>query len=134
MTTIEKITKFVNQRPGLEFANYGNISAYRQESAEITRDRADFFELLSFAFIMADNLEQELTDYLTNNSGRLTLKDGEIEYCTGQYFPTEYRPAACAALRSIIWRHLSNTYATGLEIRKAAKRRLSRRVVKNYFN
>lgn len=135
MTTIEKLTKFVNQRPGLEFANYGDVSIYRSESAEITRDRNDYFELLSFAHMIVPNLEQKITDYLTNTSGRLLLnKDGNLEYCTGQYFPTEYRPAANNVLRSVIWSELANTYETGNDIRKAAKRNLSRRVIRNYFN
>jgi hypothetical protein len=26
-----------------------------------------------------------------------------LDYCTGQYFPTEYRKAACAVLSSALW-------------------------------
>jgi hypothetical protein len=26
-----------------------------------------------------------------------------LDYCTGQYFPTEYRRAACAVLASALW-------------------------------
>jgi hypothetical protein len=29
----------------------------------------------------------------------------EIDYCTGQYFPTEYRRAACAVLASALWEY-----------------------------
>jgi len=143
MNTIEKLTKFVNQRPGLDFSNYGDVSAYRSEMAEITRDRTDYFELLSLAFNRVDNLNEVLTNYLTQNSGRLSLnKDSNLEYCTGQYFPTEYRPAANQALRSIIWSSYSNelhadntpVYSDGNAIRKAIKRNVSRRIARNYFN
>lgn len=143
-TTIEKLTKFVNQRPGLDFCNYGDVSAYRRESAEITRDRADFFELLSFAFRRVENLENVLTDYLQKNSGRLSLNDkGNIDYCTGQYFCTEYRPAANRVLSNLIWASYrdeieynspNNVYLDGNAIRKAIKRNVSRRIAKNYFN
>lgn len=143
MTTIEKLTKFVNQRPGLDFSNYGDVSAYRSESAEITRDRSDYFELLSLAFSRVDNLNEALTSYLQRSSNRLTINaEGNLEYCTGQYFPTEYRPAANSILRSIIWNNYSNeldgnnepVYKDGHEIRKAIKRRVSRRIARNYFN
>ena len=144
MTTIEKLTKFVNQRPGLDFCNYGDVSAYRSESAEITRDRTDYFELLSLAFSRINNLNEVTESYLKNSSGRLTINDnGNLEYCTGQYFPTEYRPAANRMLANLIWasyrdeiEHNSpnNVYKDGNEIRKAIKRNVSRRVMKNYFN
>lgn len=39
---------FVGRRPGLEFVNYGDVRAYRAESARIVRDRRDFMELFSF--------------------------------------------------------------------------------------
>lgn len=143
-TIIEKLTKFVNQRPGLDFANYGDARAYRTESAEITRDRADFFELLSYAFRRIDNLNELVENYLKNTSGRLTLNDeGELQYCTGQYFPTEYRPAANRILANLIFASYrdeietdspNNVYKDGHEIRKAIKRNVSRRLMKNYFN
>lgn len=144
MTTIEKLTKFVNQRPGLDFANYGDVRAYRSEMAEITRDRSDYFELLSLAFSRIDDLNEQLTKFLKNTSGRLSLNDkDEIQYCTWQYFPTEYRPAANRVLRDLIWASYrdeietnspNNVYQDGNEIRKAIKRRVSRRIARLYFN
>jgi hypothetical protein len=142
MTTVEKLTKFVNQRPGLDFCNYGDISSYRKESAEITRDRNDYFELLSFAFSRVDNLEAKLLAYLQSNSGRLSINGkGNLEYITGQYFPTEYRPAVNRILSTLIWNDYSNeiengrpVYKDGHEIRKAIKRRVSRRIARYYFN
>lgn len=140
--TIEKLRKFVNQKPGLEFANYGDVKIYRSEMNEITKDLHDYRELISLAFQRIENLNEKLTDYLNNTSGRLLLnKDNELEYHTGQYFPTEYRPAANRVLVSLIWddyrKELNENnepvYKTGNEIRSAIKRRVSRRVYKNYF-
>lgn len=142
-TTTEKLVKFVNQRPGLDFSNYGDVTAYRSESREITADKHDFFELLSLAQRRVENFEIKLTAYLNSTSGRLQLNEkGQLEYCTGQYFPTEYRPAANNILRTLIWNSYSEeknsnnepVYKDGHEIRKAIRRNLSRRIAKNYFN
>lgn len=145
MNTIEKLSKFVNQKPGLEFANYGDVTCYRSEMREITADRNDFFELLSIAASRYDNeLNEVLTKELKSSSGRLTLNEkDQLEYTTGQYFCTEYRPAACSVLSRLIFRSYANekrtdgteVYKDGNEIRKALKLRgVSRRLMKNYFN
>jgi hypothetical protein len=139
---VEKLVKFVNQRPGLDFANYGDISAYRAESREITNDKHNFFELLSLAQRRIENFPAKLQKYLKNNSGRLTLEGENLQYITGQYFPTEYRPAANRVLVSLIWNDYrdekaadgSNVYPDGHAIRKAIRRNLSRRVSRLYFN
>ena len=135
MPTLAMLQKFANQRPQLDFHNYGDLKSYRQEVREITKDLHDFRELLNFAVNRVKDLESKLKEYLVKNSGRLTLNEkGNLEYITGQYFPTEYRPAASQILVSLIWDYFRNIYTTGDEIRKAIKRQnLSRRVIKNYF-
>lgn len=144
MTIIEKLTKFVNQRPGLDFANYGDVKSFRNESAEITRDRTDYFELLSLAATKMPNLNSRLEAHLRETNGRLKLNEnGELEYCTGQYFPTEYRPAANRVLVDLIWAYHRDLkkpiefteplYKDAHEIRKAIRQFLSRRVMKTYF-
>lgn len=140
-TTVEKLQKFVSQRAGLDYANYGDLRSFRAEQREITKDLHDFRELLSLAFVRMDNLNERLTEYLEKSSGRLTLKDGKLEYCTGQYFPVEYRPAANRVLANLIFADYrdekdkdgNNYYKDGEAIRKAIKRNVSRRVFRNYF-
>jgi hypothetical protein len=153
LTTVEKLEKFVNQRSGIEAGNYfsdwrdaDGIRAYRQERAEITRDRQDFYSLLNLAFrrLNEDKLNEKLTTYLKTTNGRLNLNEaGHLQYCTGQYFPTEYRPAASRVLAQIIWNDYANeempnepnpVYKDGHEMRKAIAKHVSRRVMKNYFN
>ena len=143
LTTVQKLIKFVNQRPGLDFNNYGESKSYNSESREITKDRNDFFELLSFAQNRIEDFESKLTFNLTQSSGRLTLKNGEIDYCTGQYFCTEYRPAANRVITQLIWNDFRDEkepnsanpiYKDGHAMRKAISRRVSMRVRKNYFN
>lgn len=142
LNAIELLCKFVNQRAGLCFADYGDRTIYMRESREITKDRADFYEFLNLGYRLCDDLNERLIKYLTNTGDRLTLENNKLKYITGQYFPTEYRPAATRAIKSIIWdsiREEKDTngnfiYNTGDEIRAVFKRNLSRRAYKNYFN
>lgn len=106
-TICNALRAWINQRPGLEFGNYGDVSAYRSESRRITRQLHDARELLravELSGVTADMLRAAFRAY----SGRLTLvenADGSarLDYCTGQYWPTEYRAAACAVLASALW-------------------------------
>ena len=133
---------FAHKRPCLDPRDYGGGREgwllYRRESAEITRDLNDFRELYNFAFNLYGGKFPELVaDYLAKSSDRLTLNGDKLQYITGQYFPTEYRPAASRCLVSLIWRYYANRQAeneTGGDIRKAIRRRLSRRVGRLYFN
>ena len=144
MSTTEKFIKFANQKPGLCFADYGDRKYYREARQEISADLHDFRELLTLALRRYGNLdfEAKLTEHLSKSSDRLTLEGDKLRYITGQYFPTEYRPACNFVLRSLIWdSYRTETdsegnylYTTGPEIRKAISRNLSRKVCKNYFN
>jgi hypothetical protein len=106
---IAALHKFINQRPGLEFGNYGDVKTYRAEVRSIGKDLREARQLLRAV---------ELRDTITADdiikasqgaySGRLTITpvDGggfRLDYCTGQYFPTEYRRAVCAVLSSALW-------------------------------
>lgn len=136
------LTKFANQRPGLDFCNYGDVRAYRQESREITKDLNDFHELLRYARLRVTDLDSKIENYLKNTSGRLRIDDsGRLEYITGQYFPTEYRPASARVLADIIWADYRDekkgdgtpVYATGQDIRNQLKQWFGRRIMKYYF-
>lgn len=145
MPTMALLQKFANQRPQLDYCNYGDPKTYRQEMREITKDLHDFRELLNFAVNRVKDLESKLKEYLLKNSGRLTLNEkGNLEYITGQYFPTEYRPCSNRILASLIWSSYRDekrwndlqtpVYEDGNAIRHAIKRNVSRRVAKFYFN
>jgi len=143
--TLALFQKFATQRPQLDFCNYGDAKSYRQEVREITKDLHDFRELLRFASHRMSDLEILLKEYLLKNSGRLTLNDkGNLEYITGQYFPTEYRPACNRILANLIWKDYADEkqwhdktapqYADGTAVRHAITKNVSRRVAKLYFN
>jgi hypothetical protein len=138
LTPADMLCKFVDGRPGIEPVNYGSWKDYRRESAEVTRDRRDFYELFIFALRKVRDLDAKIEKHLKTSSDRLTFNEaGELRYITGQYFPTEYRPAASRVLVSVIWNDTRETMPhlkTGHEIRAYLRRQFSRRLNSNYFN
>lgn len=99
---------FISQRPGLEFCNYGDVPNYRAEVRAIGRDLTQARELLRYVELRASITADDIIEASKRAySGRLTITardDGaiEIDYCTGQYFPAEYRKAVCAVLSQAI--------------------------------
>jgi hypothetical protein len=99
---------FVNQRPGLDFANYGCATSYRSELRGITRQRADALQLLRAVELRDSINAQDLIEAFPRAfSGRLELTESKgkpaLFYCAGQYYATEYRAAVCAVLSSVLW-------------------------------
>jgi hypothetical protein len=133
-TLLSTLERFVNQRPGLEFGNYGDVSAYRSEMRGITKDRRDALELLRVAgwCLTADDI------IAAAQGGRLTITEPEpgrfvIDYCTGQYWPTEYRPAVCRVLASALWHYWAADKPSADQVRECARRHLSRGVASRWF-
>lgn len=100
---------FARQRSGMDPNNYGSWQSYQSERREVTRDLAHAQRLIDYVAwhdsITADAIVAAARGAF---SGRLTIKpQGEtgfaLDYCTGQYFPTEYRKAVCAVLASAVW-------------------------------
>lgn len=103
---IALLRAWINQRPGLEFGNYGGRTSYFSEMRHITQQLHDARTLLT-AVENSGITAPELVEAFRAYSGRLqlttTAKGYRLEYCTGQYWPTEYRAAACAVLASALW-------------------------------
>lgn len=101
---------FVRQRPGLEFGNYGDRASYFAERRSIARDKREAERLLD-AVEWRDSIEYpEIVAGFRAFSGRLTWHTEDanrwhLDYCTGQYFPTEYRRAVCAVMAAVLWDH-----------------------------
>ena len=132
---LEKLNAFVRQRPGLEFGNYGSRSIYFSEMRSITRDRHHAETLLNAVSWRDSITADKLIEATRAFSGRLQFNEkGEIEYCTGQYWPTEYRKAVCAVLASALWDYWRTDYKTGQEIQKKAKKELGRSIGSRWFN
>lgn len=132
---IDALHQWIRQRPGLEFANYGDVSTYRAELRSIGNDLKHARELLAAVAWRDGITDKDLIDASRRAySGRLTIDTSSgvsIDYCTGQYWPTEYRRAACAVLASALreyWKRSTSSSAA------EARRSLSRSVIRTYFN
>jgi hypothetical protein len=98
-TILSALRRFINSRPGLDFANYGDVKSYRSELRRISNDRHAALTLLNYvehSSLTADQLKAGFRR-------RLTWDGKDFQYTTGQYYPVEYRAAAARALADAIW-------------------------------
>jgi hypothetical protein len=135
---------FIGQRPGLEYGNYGEPVSYRAEVRAIGKDLTQARQLLRYVELRASITADDIIDASKRAySGRLTITasdDGKvlIDYCTGQYWPTEYRKATCAVLSQAIWDYKrKNTLlpnVTGDRLRATFRREFGRGMASRWFN
>ena len=138
---MQVLSAFVDMRPGFDLRNYDSMSSYRSDYNPVLQEKHDFYTMLSQISwresITADNIIKASEHAF---SGRLSIHEKgdniDIEYCAGQYFPTEYRAAACAVLASVLWDYWRSCDAesTGDSIRKTARDNLGRGIASRWFN
>ena len=140
---LEALRIFARQRPGLDFANYGDVRLYRSESRQISRDLAHARTLLYAASWCGVTAEDILR---AADGGRLDIRaDGDrvrIDYTTGQYWPTEYRRAVCRVLAAALWASYRDSMSgevlagrsPGDRIRSHFRRLFGRAIADRYFN
>ena len=108
-TIIDALNAWVNQRPGLNYGNYGDPAAYRAEVRSIGKDLQHARAMINYVAWHDSITAEMILD--AAKSGRLSIVvNGDtvtLDYCTGQYWCTEYRPAVCRLLSSVIWYWLS---------------------------
>lgn len=134
MTRYAQLRKFIAQRSGFDIRDYARdwtdrdgIAAFRADYREFQRAGRDAREMLRFC----ERFNVSLDD-ARNGNGRLCWDDaGTLDYCTGQYFSVEFRPAACNLLASAIARHWN--CETRAETVNAARRWFGRGIVNRWF-
>lgn len=132
---------FAEQRPGLDPRNYissyrdtAGRSAYFAEARSITKDLRHARELLAAVAWRSSIGPEELKHAIRHAfAGRLSWDGHGLNYCTGQYWPTEYRKAVCAVLASALWAFWREDADTADDIRRKARRELSRGVAQAWF-
>ena len=141
--TLDALTAFVNSRPGFDFADYGDVSSYRSDSRRAMKARKNFHLMRRHVErITGDVSETIVRDAFRAYSGRITITnkgtsdnpDIVLDYCTVQYYPTEYRTAACAVLSSILWEYYRDESDTGDTMRAKFVRMFGRGIARKYFN
>lgn len=131
------LARFIRQRPGLEYANYRDPAVYRSESRSITRDMHHALILLHAVVSRNGITAGHLRESFRAFSGRLSWDGKRLDYCTGQYYPTEYRKAVCAVLASALWDYWRDSLPAEQkkadEIRRIARRELGRAIALRWF-
>lgn len=100
---LERLERFIAQRPGFDLANYGDMASYRADARTATQQLNDARAMLA-AISWRESIDDTAIRTALRNGGRLKLQDnGTLDYCTGQYWPTEYRAGVCRVLSQILW-------------------------------
>ena len=130
-----ELAAFAASRPRLEYGNYGDRASYRAEVRGITKDLHHARALLTAARLSGVT-EAQLVTAFRAFSGRLSWDGKRLDYCTGQYYPTEYRKAVCAVLACALWNYFREDCLcdTGEKIRANARCALPRGIVSRWFN
>jgi len=139
---LDALSRHISQRSGIDARNYFQSwndtegrKAFNTEYREILREGRDARTLLYFVrrsvTITAERILQATKHAY---SGRLTYnaEKDRFDYCTGQYFPTEYRAAACAVLASVLWTWCERS--TGDDKRTYFRREFGRGIQSRWFN
>lgn len=156
---ITALYAFVAQRPGMDPRNYNDFAGYRQELRQVTNDRHHAERLLGAirwrTSITADKLKEAFKRAFM---GRLSWVEqarqdnqvwGKLEYCTGQYFATEYRKAVAAVCAAALWDYWREGYTPermealstanggpgiGNLMRESARKEFGATIQRRYFN
>jgi len=138
---LNSLQAFVNKRPGLIFADYGDISLYRRDYRENCQQPKRDFETLSRAVAWRDSIDAEAIreGFRRAFGGRLDLNEnGDIDYTPGQHGATEYRRAACAVLAHVLWDYWGSDTPEGKtpreHITRNARREFGRGIASRWFN
>lgn len=135
---IDLLRAHINQSPDLDSRDYDSRDSLRSDYLCIARDGRDARLLLAFVALRDNIGAAELVAATRAFSGRLQFvtRDGEpaIEYTTGQYWPTEYRAAACAVLASALWHSAcADGHDTCEAVSKWARQELGRGIASRWF-
>lgn len=132
---LSALRAFVRQRPGLDFANYGDVKLYRAEVRSITKDLRHAEELIRAVELRSIDGDAIIKAKTSRLEIEQTDKGIKVHWCAGQYWPTEYRRGVAASLAYALWNYWRECgYTTGDAIRAQAKRELSRSVASRFFN
>lgn len=113
---LTSLRKFTRSRPGLDYRNYvtsnrdsEGCKAYMRESREITQLLHHARTLINAVEFRRCEIgaEQIVNAARTAFSGRLSYNNDRKawDYCTGSYYPVEYRKAVCAVMTMCLIQH-----------------------------
>ena len=128
---------FIESRPGFDPANYcGAPQAYRADYRRAYQHLQDARAMLR-AVEWRDSIAGD--DIVRAKHHRVDFVPAgdslAVDYCTGQYYPTEYRGAVCATLASTLWDYFRDKCGckTADDIRTMARRELGSALARRWF-
>ena len=134
---LDALAAFVAQRSGIDGRDYGTgpdaRAAFMGDYRPMLQAGRDAREMLRLARLFSVDVAAAASD-----GGRLTFRTREdgsvaVDYVTGQYFPTEYRKAACRVLASAWWAYWRGCGYDADRIRKAARDTFGRGIASRWF-
>ena len=133
MKDLSALRKFARSRPGFDLRNYGSVSSYRSDVRRAGRQLSDAERLIWFCEMY--DIEPDYSAY----SGRLTPSGDGFDYCTGQYYPTEYRAAVAACCAKAIWYLWRDNMPAGIDnageyLRRKAVAEFGRGIGRRWFS
>lgn len=135
-TVLDAIRQFVDARPGFDRMNYDSERYYQADYRPVLRAKHDAHKMLAYitwSSINVDDLKRA-SEYAW--SGRLMLDivgdTATVDYCVGQYAPTEERPAVCAVLAYAIRQHWRECGYS--DIKKQAKKQFGAGIANRWFS
>lgn len=131
---LEALDALVASRPGFDPANYSDAASYRADQRAAMLAARDYRVLRLY---VAPHAEALLDAARGSRIAFVPEQDGpvRVEYCTGQYYPTEYRAAACRLLASLEWRRVAGNHPEWStdDIRAYARRTFGRGMAGRWF-
>jgi hypothetical protein len=93
----QSMVEFANSKPHFDLCNYSSQSGYKSDYNKYKKyaDKNRAYGYWGFLDLL-NSLDDDQIEYAfrTAYSGRLSFNNRfELEYCTGQYYPTEYQHA-----------------------------------------
>ena len=136
---LHALDAFVESRPGFDPVNYqGAPQAYRADYRRAYQHLRDARELLRAVTwreaIDADALtraKHHRIDFKLSATGNTV----EVDYCTGFYYPVEFRAAVCHTLVFALWTYFRDQCGcdTAVKVRDMARRELGRSIARRWF-
>ena len=137
---LHALDAFLESRPGFDPADYaGAPQAYRADYRRAYQHLQDGRALLRSVRWRGDSIDAEALiaakhhriDFRPSATGNTV----EVDYCTGQYYPVEFRAAVCHTLVSALWDYFRERCGckTADAIRDMARRELGRSIARRWF-
>jgi hypothetical protein len=143
-TILDTLDVWIRQRPGLDPRLYirdwndaSGRAAYRSDARAITRQFGDAYTLLRYVAMRPGVTGQRLLDAFEGDRLTYTLGRG-LDYTTNQYWPMEYRAAACRVLARALWNYWADNMTGPLEgradkVRRTARHELGSALARRWF-